>query len=227
MAIDFHSTLAPLVERAAVSTVNKWPSYISLDDVQQEVWLWAYEKQSSIETAMRLPNWEAQVLSTMLKVASSSASKEDQSINGYTKDDTYIYSTQVIEVILESVFRYEDWQSFGTFGDGQPKAKGQVNETGDMIAMLTDVKAAIAELDVKHREMLFRAYRVQGTEGEKAADMGISRSAFSMRARRAVAALRDQLGRVNPSDLRAGWDNRREAIGNERAQIQTDRAYEG
>lgn len=227
MITNFHEALEPLVERAAVRTVNNWPSYVSIEDVQQELWAWCYEKRSSVETAMRLDGWEAKIYSTMLKVASSAASKEDQAANGYTKDDTYIYSTEVIEVILESVFQYEDWQSFGNHSDGQPRAKGQVNETGDMIAMLSDVKAAMAEIKVVHREALFHQYRMTGTEEEKAARLGLTRNAFHGRHRRAVQALRDKLGRVNPSDLRSGWDNRREAMGNERSQIQTERTYEG
>ena len=223
----FHDLMAPLVERAAVTTRNKWPSYVDVDDVQQELWLWVYEKQASVEKAQKVDGWEAKVYSTMLKVASATASKEDQNANGYTQDDTYVYSVAVIEVLLESAFVYEDWQSFGTKGDGQPHAKGQVNETGDMIAMLSDVKAGLAEISDEYREALFYKYALSGTEELKAEMLGITRNTFHSRARRAVNALRDALGRVNPSDLRAGWDNRREAIGSESAQIQTDRQYEG
>lgn len=224
---SFHELMAPLVERAAVTTVNKWPSYVSVEDIQQELWLWAYEKQASVEKAQRIDGWEAKVYSTMLKVASGAASKEDQNANGYTKDDTYIYSVAVIEVLLESAFEYEDWQSFGAKGDGQPHAKGQVNETGDMIAMLSDVKAGLAGIKEEYREALFYRYALPGTNEEKGAMLGVTKGVFGSRVKRALAALREVLGRVNPADLRSGWDNRREVIGNERAQIQTDRQYEG
>lgn len=227
MITNFQEALAPLVERAAVRTVNSWPSYVDVEDVQQSIWLWAYETQASIETAMRLPNWEAKTYSTMLKVASSSASKEDASVNGYSKDDTYTYSVAVIEVILDSVFQYQDWQSFGTKGDGQPSAKGQVNETGDMIAMLSDVKAAIADIEPRYREVLFLRYGMQQQYAAVGEQVGVSAGAAERRAKRAVNALRDRLGRVPLSDLQNGWDDRREAIGNERSQIQTDRQYEG
>lgn len=224
---SFHELMAPLVERAAVTTVNKWPSYVSVDDVQQELWLWAYENQGSVEKAQRIDGWEAKVYSTMLKVASATASKEDQNANGYTKDDTYIYSVAVIEVLLESVFEYEDWQSFGLHGDGQPSAKGQVNETGDMVAMLSDIKAAMAEIKEEYREILFYRFGLHWTHVQFAEVNGITDRAAEGRTRRAVKALRERLGRVNPADLRSGWDNRREVIGSERAQIQTDRQYEG
>lgn len=227
MITNFREALEDLVERAAVRTANNWPVYVDTEDVQQELWLWAYEKQASIETAMRLGGWEAKIYSTMLKVASSAASKEDQATSGYSKDDTYTYSAEVIEVVLDSVFQYEDWQSFGMKGDGQPRSKGQVNETGDMIAMLSDVKAAIAEIEHRYREVLFIRYGLQLKWSEVGERLGISLQAAERRGKRAVNALRDQLGRVNPADLREGWDNRREALGNERSRVLTDRQYEG
>lgn len=224
---SFHDELEPLVKRAAESTVRKWPSYVSTEDVQQEIWLWAYTKQSSIETALKVPGWEAKVYSTMLKVASTSAAKEDRATNGYSKEDTYIYSVAVLETLLESCFTYEDWQSFGTFGDGQPRAKGQVNETGDVMAMLSDVKAGIAELKAEYREVLFRHYALPGSEEVKAEQIGITRSAFSNRKRRAVKALQAALGREDLPDLRERWDDRREAMGGERSQLITERQYNG
>jgi len=223
----FHELMTPLVERAAMTTVNKWPSYVSVEDVQQELWLWAYENQGSVEKAQKLNGWEAKVYSTMLKVASATASKEDQNANGYTKDDTYVYSVAVIETLLESAFTYEDWQSFGNHGDGQPSAKGQVNETGDIYAMLSDVKAGLAEIKEEYREVLFLRYGLHLNHDQVGERLGKTKSAVHNRHKRAVKALRDKLGRVNPADLRAGWDNRRETIGMERAQITTERQYEG
>ena len=224
--ISFHETLTPLVERAASATAAKWPVYVSAEDLAQEIWVWAYSNQNSVEAALRADG-QARIYSTMLKVASSAASLEDQQTNGYSKDDTYVYSTGVIETLLESVFDYTDWQSFGFRGDGQPTAKGQVNETGDVVAMLSDVKSAMAEISEKHREALFRYFYFPGTEEEKAEAWGITRGALNMRRNRAVEALRDVLGRVSPADLRSGWDDRREVTGNERARVITDRQYEG
>lgn len=224
--IAFHETLTPLVERAASATAAKWPSYVSAEDLAQEVWLWAYANQNSVESALKADG-QARIYSTMLKVASSAASVEDQQASGYTKEDTYVYSVGIIETLLESVFDYTDWQSFGFRGDGQPRAKGQVNETGDVVAMLADVKAAMAEIKPDYREVLFRRHYLPGTDQDQADAMGITQRAFTSRHKRAVEALRDRLGRVNLSDLRSGWENRREALGNERSRVLTDRQYEG
>lgn len=223
----FHDDLTPLVERAAVNTATKWPSYVSKEDIQQEIWMWVYQNQNSIETARKAGDWEGKVYSTMTKVASAAASTEDQQTNGYSKEDTYTYSVAVIEALLESVFEYEDWQSFGTFGDGQPHAKGQVNETGDLTAMLADVKAALAEIDKKHREVLFYRFQMGYTHEQYGELKGVGKNAANMRHKRAVKALQEALGRVPLSDLQGGHSQRRDVIGNANAQAVTDRQYEG
>jgi len=225
--MTYYDDLKPLVDKAAIATVRKWPAYVSAEDVQQELWLWAHERETSVRSAMRVQGWEAKIYSTMVKVASTAASTEDQQTNGYSKEDTYIYSTAVLETLLESCFTYEDWQSFGTFGDGQPHAKGQVNETGDVLAMLSDVKAGIATLKAEYREVLFYRSGLHLTfplVGEK---VGCTDKQAERRFKRAVGALQAALGRVDLSDLQNGYSERRDVIGNERSQIMTDRLYEG
>lgn len=223
----FHDLLAPLVDRAAKATVRKWPSYITTEDVAQEIWIWAYSRQNSIETLMKRAEWEGQVYSTMLKAASAAAHKEDQAVNDYSDDDTYTYSKSTIENLLDSAFDYQDWQSFSSFGDGQPHAKGQVNETGDRMAMLCDVKAALAEIKEQYRDVLFLRHCMQYSFEHIGECVGISESGAKKRHTAAVNALRDRLGRVNIADLRAGWDERREALSNAQARALTDRQYEG
>lgn len=223
----FYLELKPLVDRAAGNTAHKWPSYVTPEDVAQEIWIWAYSRQNSIEKAMEAGDWEARIYSTMLKAASEAASKEDRETNGYSKEDTYIYSREVIETLLDSAFLYEDWQSFGTFGDGQPRAKGQVNETGDITAMLADVKAALAEIDKKYREILFYRHAEQMGTVEIGERLGITQQGASKRHSAAINAVRDVLGRVSPADLRQNADDRRSAIGNAESRAVTDRQYEG
>jgi DNA-directed RNA polymerase specialized sigma24 family protein len=225
--MSFHEALAPLVERAANATAHKWPSYVTTEDVAQEIWIWAYGRQNSVESLMKNEGWEGQVYSTMLKAASAAAKKEDQATNSYTDDDTYVYSSAVVETLLDSAFDYQDWQSFSTFGDGMPRAKGQVNETGDFVAMLSDVKAALAEIKVQYRDVLYLRHCAQLGFEEIATALGIQKSGAKKRHAAAINAVRDALGRVDLSDLQSGWDSRRQSLGNAEANAITDRQYEG
>ncbi len=223
----FLENLTPLVDRAAIATTHKWPSYVSKDDVSQEIWIWALSRQKSIEKAFLTEDWEAKVYSTMLRAASEAASKEDRETNGYSKDDTYVYSAAVIETLLDSAFTYEDWQSFATFGDGQPRAKGQVNETGDYVAMMSDVKSALAEIKKEYREVLYYRHGEHETFEEAGLTLGITKDGAKKRHTAAINALRGKLGRVELSDLQSGHGERRGAIGNGEARAITDRQYEG
>ena len=224
---DFHDLIEPLVERAARNTVRKWPSYVTVDDVAQEIWLWAYGRQKSIMNVMRQDAWEAKVYSTMLKAASTAAHKEDRAVNDYSEDDTYTYSREVIKTLLDSAFNYNDWQSFSTFGDGQPHAKGQVNETGDLMAMLSDVKAALAEIKEQYRDVLYLRHCMQYSFERIGETVGITKQGAEQRHSAALNALRDRLGRVPLSDLQGGWDERRDVISNAEARAISDRQYEG
>jgi len=225
--MTFLDEVEPLVLKAAIATVRKWPSYVALEDVEQELRLWTLTKQNSIETAMRVQGWEAKVYSTMLKVASSAASLEDQQTNGYSKEDTYSYSVPVLETLLESCFTHEDWQSFGTFGDGMPHAKGQVNETGDVLAMLSDVKAGLATLKAEYREVLYYRFGLKYTHEEFGELKGITKGTAHQRSRRAVRALQAALGQVDLTELQNGWSERREVFNSDRSQILTERQYNG
>lgn len=224
---DFHDLIEPLVERAARNTVRKWPSYVTTDDVAQEIWLWAYGRQKSIMNVMRQEDWQAKVYSTMLKAASEAAKKEDRAVNDYTEDDTYTYSRPVVENLLDSAFNYNDWQSFSTFGDGQPHAKGQVNETGDLMAMLSDVKAALAEIKEQYRDVLFLRHCMQYSFDTIGNLVGITKQGAKQRHSAALNAVRDQLGRVPLSDLQGGWSERKGVISNAEARAVFDRQYEG
>lgn len=225
--MSFHETLTPLVDRAAGATAHKWPSYVTREDVAQEIWIWAYSRQNSIESLMESDEWEGQVYSTMLKAASAAAKKEDQATNSYTDDDTYVYSSAVVETLLDSAFDYQDWQSFSSFGDGMPRAKGQVNETGDFVAMLSDVKAALAEIKVQYRDVLYLRHCAQLGFEEISVALGIQKSGAKKRHSAAINAVRDALGRIDLSDLQGGWEGRRQSVGNAAANAMTDRQYEG
>lgn len=225
--MNFHEALTPLVDRAARATAHKWPSYVTAEDVAQEIWIWAYSRRNSIESLVEKGDWEGQVYSTMLKAASAAAKKEDQATNSYTDDDTYVYSSAVVETLLDSAFDYQDWQSFSTFGDGMPTAKGQVNETGDYVAMLSDVKAALAEIKVQYRDVLYLRHCAQMGFEEIGTALGITQQGASKRYSAAINAVRDALGRIDVAEMRSGWDNRRQSVGNAEANAITDRQYEG
>lgn len=220
--------LRPFIEEVARTVSSRFPSYVSAEDTAQDLWVWAYENENTVLKVMEDGEaWERRLRPLMTKAAGSSVSKEEAKTNGYSLDDVFEYSTTAVRALLENAFNYEDWQSFGQIGDGQPGAKRQVNESGDGIAMLVDVKSAAEKLNEDQYNTLIKVYRDHYTSAMLAFELDITEEAAKKRVSRAVQALRKRLGKKSLADLRGGWDDRRHSIGNAEAAYITDKGYEG
>jgi len=175
---------------------------------------------------MMIDGAEGSLVSLMKKVVVTHYMAEDATAYGYHKEDTFIYSAEMVETLLQSVFNYTDWQSFGLHGDGQPKAKSQTNMTGDMIAMLSDCKAAYDTMNTAQRQMIFLSYYGGYTSEMLADELGITSEAAKKRLSRAVQALRKRMGTKPLSDFRKGFEGRRVASTAE-ANYTVERDYQG
>lgn len=223
------TALKPLVNRVAHSVSSSFPSHYQIEDTEQEIFLWVLENQNTVERVVRdnPESWEGILYPLMSKAANKHLKKEDAATYGYSADDVFEYSTSAVEALLETAFSYEDWQSFGIHGDGQPRAKGQVNETGDMLAMLVDVKSAVERLTEKQYNAIVWRYKYHWTPAELAEGEGITRQGAEKRLGSAVQAIRKSLGVKPYTDVRRPGEARRSVIGNTEANAITDRQYEG
>lgn len=209
MALD-PAVFVPMVKNVARSVASQFPPYVTSEDTEQALLLWLYEKRASVlATVEDSPDdWRAKIASTMRKVAFDHCAKEKADTEGYDVSDLYRYSIPKIKALLEDVFHYADWQSFGQHGDGQPKAKGLANQTGDRIAELTDVKAAVERLPHDTKELLYYQY-VMHYNAENIADhFGIGFEAAKKRMQRAVGAVQKELGRKPYEEQPRGVERR-------------------
>lgn len=222
-----YTALTPLVEKVASAVHASFPPHHDVNDTKQALWLWVFEKKDTVAELIRnSESWERQLYSTMTKVATTSLKKEDAATHGYSQEDAFNYPTELVKQLLETVFDYEDWQSFGQSGDGQPKAKAQANMTGDRIAMLVDVKSAVEKLKADQYNVILWTYKYHFTASDLAEVLEVGEEAAKKRVSRAVGAVRRQLGTKPLSDLRKGYSER-SGVGNAEAQYITERDYEG
>lgn len=196
MAVDFERTFAPMVRDVARSVSRSFPRNVLIEDTEQALWLWLVEnRQSVVHKVETSPEtWVAEVASTMRKVAFSHCAKEKSAIENYEQADYHKYSEREIKALLEDVFQYEDWQSFGTFGDGQPRSKALVNTTGDRIASLVDVKMALDKVSEDHYNVIVWRYKYGIPYEEIGIHYDCSSEAARQRVNRAVTALKKVLG---------------------------------
>lgn len=225
--IDY-DTLTPLVKKAASAAHSSFPQHHEVSDTEQTIWLWVFEKKNTIAKIFRdTERPEGVLYDLMLKEANGFLKKEDAVSHGYSEEDAYYYTTEVVKTLLEDVFDYEDWQSFAAKGDGQPSSKVQANMTGDRIAMLADVKSALEKLGEDQYDTLAAVYRDGLTPEELGERLDITEDGAKGRVRRAVGAVQRRLGSRPYSDLRAGYEGRTEPVSAAEAQYTVERDYEG
>lgn len=199
-----------MVRNVANSVSRSFPSYVDARDTEGQLWITLYERKESIrKTVEENPStWEAMISSTLRKAATEYCYQEKAQTEGYDPRDTYVYSLTKIQSLLESVFDHEDWQSFASKGDGQPGVKRQANETGDRLAELSDISAALMRLPDNTYNALLWSYKYHLPNAELGIELGISEEAAKKRVQRAREALQRELGRKDTSSEPKAGDRR-------------------
>lgn len=217
-----------MVRQTSWSVSSKFPPYISAEDTAQELYLWLYTKRSWVQQEMEDDPRQAEgkIASIMRKVAFDHCNREKAASEGYSTEDVYRYTIPKLKSLLADVFDYEDWQSFGMRGDGQPTGKGQANETGDRIAELVDVKVGMTRISDDHYNVLVWMYKYSYTAQNVADEEGISLDAAKKRHVRALNSLQKALGYKDPSEEPSPAD-RRTVRSNRAAQAALSNQYDG
>lgn len=199
MALNY-DVIHPMVKRVAHSVSSSFPQYVTSEDTEGHLWVWIYEKKSTLIKLVEDDphNWQAKIASTLRKVASDYCAREKAAAEGYSVEDLYRYTIPKIKALLPDIFEYQDWQSFGLKGDGQPSSKPQANQTGDRIAELVDIRAAVKALPEETKELLYLLHVYNYTAENLAEYFDISLEAAKKRMQRAYGAVQRSLGRRDP-----------------------------
>lgn len=201
MALNY-DVLHPMVKKVAHSVSSSFPPYVTSEDTEGHLWVWVYDKRSTLIKLVEDDphNWQAKIASTLRKVASDYCAKEKAAVEGYSTDDLYRYSIPKIKSLLLDVFDYQDWQTFGQTGDGQPKARSQANMTGDRVAELIDIRTAVKRLPEETKQLLYLVHVFYYTAENLAEYFGISVEAAKKRSQRAYGAVQRALGRRDSAE---------------------------
>jgi DNA-directed RNA polymerase specialized sigma24 family protein len=111
-------------------------------------------------------------------------------------------------------------------GDGQPTAKGQANETGDRIAELVDVRAALERLPDDTKALIFLVQVWSYTAENVAEHFDLTLDAAKKRIQRSLGSLQRELGRKSP-DEEPRVSDRRTVRSNAAARAAVSNQYEG
>lgn len=223
-----YERVKPLVDRVARTVSSHFPKYITAEDTAQAIWIWVYE---NLNTVVKIIDdgeaWEAKLRPLMNRAANTFARAEDASVNGYSPEDMFTYSTSVIEALLPDVLDYTDWQSFSTFGDAQPKAAPTKESYGDRVTMLADIKSALPALTMRQKEAVWHVYGLGMTQEAAGEALGVSQGAIQARLSASVKAVQKALGYTDWSERREAADSGSRRFRNAEANAYSERIYEG
>lgn len=188
-----YDQIMPIVKTVATQVSSKFPAYVQVDDTQGALLLFIYQKRATIErTVEDGPGWEAKIASTLRKVAFDHCNTEKAAAEGYDPSDVYRYSAPKIKSLIADAMDYENWQSFNSFGDGQPKAATQTYN--ERVTELIDIKDALGKLNEETYNFLIYQHKYGYTFEQLAEAFDISLEAAKKRSQRAIKGLQKQLG---------------------------------
>lgn len=190
------------VNQSAAATYRAYATWVSLPDVRQHLWSWAYANQKRVQEYLSHPDGERIIRSILNREARNYAIKERATMSGYSPEDVAWYTITAIKNILPDVFDYEDWQTFqaGSGGrSGKPAAWG-----GDRLATIIDVKAAMNTLPAD-RIALLREHYANGSTTEVCATIfEMNVETVRKRLQRALKSISNALNNPRPADPMEG-----------------------
>ena len=215
----------PLLKRVAGATARNFPSYVQADDVESELIVWLYQNKSSISKMIEEnpEDWQSKLGNTARKVAVTYCSSEKSDAEGQGRESGYLYSVHKLRSLLPDVFNYEDWQTFGQSGDGQPRGKAIVSHGNTRTAELIDIKRAIDTLPDQVQLSLELYYGRGLSMAAVASETDTALETTKKRLQRALTALQKALG---PQDRQAHYQ-RRTVRSNAAWQAATSHDYSG
>lgn len=222
-----YTKLTPAVDRAASIAKSNFPAHHDINDVKQSMWVWIMENKNTVTRVLTEDEYESKLSGLLIRAANTHLKTEDAAVYGYSEEDRFFYSVDLIKSILEVVFEYEDWQSFAMSQDTQPKAKSEPALGGDNLAGYADVKSAVEKLPEDYYNLLLWRYKYHNTFSAIGTMTDTTGEAVRQRHERALRAIQTLLGQQSLSELRKGYDGRTGARNNASGVARVERDYEG
>lgn len=195
--------ITPAVKKAARVTHSSFPNHYDVSDTEQTLWVWILENKGTVARITRDSDGADTALTQLLiKAANEYLKSEDAAVYHYHREDVFNYSESLIKKILEVVFRHEDWQSFASALDAQPKAKSDPSEGGNNLASYADVSSALPYLSDDQYNAVVWHYKYGKSQTEVGAEMNLTKRQAQTLLDGAVSAIQKTLGQKGLGELR-------------------------
>lgn len=222
MTDDLYSHYEATVRAVAYNIGKSYRSYVSIEDVEQEMWQWMFTYPDPFRRyATNGPLSAAQA--ALGQVAHRYCEKQRTAFLGLTEPQYDLYSPKAVRELLNDCFEYEDWQSFATKNDAMPRTK-RLEATSDRLAMLIDVKTATAKLPVREYSIIIGRFKYRYNDEQMADMLEIAPGSVASTVSRAVKQLTELL---NPTQVEHEYVGKRKVKSNAAARAETSNQWEG
>jgi RNA polymerase sigma factor (sigma-70 family) len=209
MRDDIHPTFFDLVPSVANVIVRRFQGWVTREDVCQECWVWAVAKNSHFLEQLNEPDhnkrqqYERRIAYQMRRAAERYARKEKASKVGYNVHDEAFYETttiaQLLPFIIQSVLNGTVLeQAQDMVNDGSPKKQSVPAESGNLLAILMDIKKAYQKLEPEDQKILELRYHDSYTLQQIAQYLECAVSTADRRCANSMRKLQDLLGGDSP-----------------------------
>lgn len=191
---------------------------VNADDLQGDALVWAVKNRDKVEQWLNEGKVGRAKLNTALyRACQRAVSKERTRTTGALPGDSYYYTPEVLKDLLPETYTYDGWDySSPAPRDGKITHTKAPSEGNNWLAMLVDVKWAVAGLPPDDQEVLALTFR-DGMSARQAGEfLDVTDDTVRNRVDRALDRLSDRLGGLPP-----WWAGGRRAKSNAQAQSET------
>lgn len=194
-----------MVSVAARKVAGRFRGYTERADVEQELTVWVAKNHSLVARWI----WDDQTEEerkegaiflhiALMRAGGRFARKEKARSVGYETRDEAFYDSGVVEMALPAVFDDSHILARGTEDESAGRSKTALNETGNSLAIVADVKAAYANLPLSDKSLLLAIYGCGDTQRSIAEEESVAESTISRRVDAAMKRIVENLGGDSP-----------------------------
>ena len=185
---------------AAVRVHRNHRALVPYDDLRSECYVWLAKHEAKVLEWQELgPSGAAKLGKSLYRAAQKFAVAERARMTGTLPGDHTYYSVGLLEELLPDIWDYESWASSGASSSDKVTGTSRPSEGGNRMAMLVDVKWAVAGLSADDQALLRDRYEDGGVAADiLAATYGTTASTIRRRVDRILVRLADRLGGEPP-----------------------------
>lgn len=209
MTEELPESIYLIVPSVANVVLRRFRGWVDKEDLMQECYAWATAKNKQLTELLNEPNAlerianEKRTAYQMRRVAERYARREKATKSGYQTSDEAFYETttiaQLLPFVIQSVLHGSVLQQAqDMINDGSPKKPSAPAESGNLIAILIDIKKAYEKLDVENRKLLELRYFDSCTLNQIAQYLECSVSTADRKCTMAMRKLQESLGGQTP-----------------------------